>query len=269
MKFCLPTSVAIAGIAGAGVTAAATMTYGVAARSSQIFGPSVYHGDRRRRSIALTFDDGPSERSLELVEYLAGQDIHATFFQCGKNVERHPDIARTIWKMGHDIGNHTYSHPRLCPRLAWKLDYRLPSFIEQQFSKTQQIIEHEVGIRPILMRAPYGLRWYGVGAAQKKLGLLGVMWTVIARDWEWPAQAIADLVVRKASPGGIVCLHDGRDIQPNPDISETLKAVRVLVPALKDAGYVFETVSSLIRPSFASTPFRYSADGALELCPDA
>jgi peptidoglycan/xylan/chitin deacetylase (PgdA/CDA1 family) len=203
------------------------------------------------------------------VEYLAREDVHATFFQCGKNVERHPDIARTIWKMGHDIGNHTYSHPRLCPRLALKIGYRTPAFIENEFARTQQIIEHEVGIRPILMRAPYGLRWYGVAAAQKKLGLLGVMWTVIGRDWEWPADAIADLVLRKASPGGIVCLHDGRDIQPNPDISQTLKAVRAIVPALKDAGYVFETVSSLIRPTVAAPASLSLAESLSELCADA
>ena len=216
-----------------------------------MFGPSVYRGHAGRRSIALTFDDGPSEGSMHLVEFLAKEGISATFFQCGKNVERYPDIARTIWKMGHDIGNHTYSHPRLCPRLGWKVDYKSPAFIEGELAKTQRVIEEEVGFRPLLMRAPYGLRWYGIAAAQKKLGLLGVMWTVIGRDWEWPAPAIAGLVLRKASPGGIVCLHDGRDIQPKPDISEMLKSLRRIVPALRDLGYNFETVSSLIQPSFA------------------
>ncbi len=251
MKFCSPASAAIAGIAGTGATAAATLAYGIAARSSQMFGPSVYRGHAGRRSIALTFDDGPSEGSMHLVEFLAKEGISATFFQCGKNVERYPDIARTIWKMGHDIGNHTYSHPRLCPRLGWKVDYKSPAFIEGELAKTQRVIEEEVGFRPLLMRAPYGLRWYGIAAAQKKLGLLGVMWTVIGRDWEWPAPAIAGLVLRKASPGGIVCLHDGRDIQPKPDISEMLKSLRRIVPALRDLGYNFETVSSLIQPSLA------------------
>lgn len=245
----IPLPAKVAAIAGiTGVAGAAGTVYGVAARSSQVFGPSVYRGNGSRRSIALTFDDGPSEGSLHLIEYLAGQGVPATFFQCGMNVERQPEISRTIQQMGHEIGNHTYSHPRLCPRLGWKINYRSPAFIEEQFTRTQHIIESEVGVRPHLMRAPYGMRWYGVGAAQEKLGLLGVMWTVIGRDWEWPAYAIADLVLRKATPGGIVCLHDGRDIQPKSDIRETLKALRRIVPELKDAGYTFETVSSLIRP---------------------
>jgi peptidoglycan/xylan/chitin deacetylase (PgdA/CDA1 family) len=246
MKLRLPATAAAAGIAG--VAVALRMVYGAASRSSQLFGPSVYRGDGSRKSIALTFDDGPSEGSLHLIDYLAAERIPATFFQCGKNVEHYPAIARTIYEMGHEIGNHTYSHPRLSPRISWQVQYRSPAFIETELSRTQHIIEAEIGSRPTLMRAPYGLRWYGLAAAQQKLGLLGVMWTVIGRDWEWPAYAIADLVLKRSSPGGIVCLHDGRDIQPKSDISQTLKALRRIVPELKDAGYSFETVSSLIQP---------------------
>jgi peptidoglycan/xylan/chitin deacetylase (PgdA/CDA1 family) len=82
---------------------------------------------------------------------------------------------------------------------------------------------------------------------QKRLGLLGVMWTVIGRDWVLPAHRIAARVLRKASPGGIICLHDGRGIQPKPDISEMLTALKEIVPVLKDRGYGFETVSELLR----------------------
>jgi peptidoglycan/xylan/chitin deacetylase (PgdA/CDA1 family) len=73
------------------------------------------------------------------------------------------------------------------------------------------------------------------------------MWTVIGHDWEWPAERIFELVRGRATPGGIVCLHDGRDIRPNPDIRETLGAVKQLVPWLKDQGYTFETVSEILR----------------------
>lgn len=251
MKLRLPAAAVIAGVAGA---VALRTVHGVASRSSQLFGPSVYRGDGSRRSIALTFDDGPSDGSLQLIDYLAAEGIPATFFQCGKNVERHPEIARRIHERGHEIGNHTYSHPRLAPRIAWQAQFRSPAFIEAELSRTQRIIETEVGLRPHLMRAPYGLRWYGLAAAQEKLRLLGVMWTVIGRDWEWPAYAIADLVLRRSTPGGIICLHDGRDIQPKPDISEMLKALRRIVAELKDAGYAFETVSSLIGPLRSESP---------------
>jgi peptidoglycan/xylan/chitin deacetylase (PgdA/CDA1 family) len=123
-----------------------------------------------------------------------------------------------------------------------------PEFIYSEFARTQQIIESEVGIVPNLLRAPYGLRWFGMRSMQARLHLLGVMWTVIGHDWEWPANRVSARVLGRASPGGIICLHDGRDVQPTPDTSEMLAAVRTIVPVLKDQGYSFETVGQLLRP---------------------
>lgn len=229
---------------GAGL---AGVAYAVRGRSSQVFAPSVYRGTVRRRSIALTFDDGPSDGSLSLLEYLAAEGVQATFFQCGINVRRNPRIARAIYEAGHEIGNHTNSHARLSPRLGWQTNWRSPEFIAREISLAQAAIEDTVGVTPRLFRAPYGLRWHGLRAAQKQFGLLGVMWTVIGHDWEWPAEQVVKLVLRKAGPGGIICLHDGRDIQAKPDIGEMLKSVRQIVPALKADGYRFETVSDLLR----------------------
>ena len=234
---------------GSGLAACAfgAAAYAVRGRSSQVFGPSVYRGPAARRSIALTFDDGPSPGSLQLLDYFARENVKVTFFQCGVNVLRHPDISRSIKEAGHEIGNHTYSHARLCPTLTWPMQVRSPQFILDEFSLAQAIIQAEAKVEPRLLRAPYGLRWYGIGEAQRTLDLLGVMWTVIGHDWEWSSDRIFELIRRKASPGGIVCLHDGRDIRPNPDIEETLRAVKRLVPWLKDQGYAFESVSEILR----------------------
>lgn len=213
-----------------------------------MWGRCVYRGPGLRRTLALTFDDGPSEGSLRLLEYLAAEGgIRATFFQCGKNVERHPGIAREIRDAGHEIGNHTYSHARLFPRMGRRLYWPSPQLMASEVARAQQAIQNEVGVTARLFRAPYGLRWWGLDAAQKQYDLLGVMWTVIGHDWEWQAEDVARLVLRKAGPGGIVCLHDGRDIQPSPDVGEMLKAVKQIVPALKAEGYGFETVSELLR----------------------
>lgn len=163
------------------------------------------------------------------------------------NVARHPEIARAIADAGHEIGNHTYSHARLCPRLGWHLNLRSPKNIYTEVERTQGVIRAATGVTPTLFRPPYGMRWFGIGAAQKRLHLRSVMWTVIGHDWEWDAPRVAELVIRKASPGGIICLHDGRDIQPNPDVSEMLTAVKQIVATLKQRGYCFETVSELIR----------------------
>jgi peptidoglycan/xylan/chitin deacetylase (PgdA/CDA1 family) len=98
----------------------------------------------------------------------------------------------------------------------------------------------------MLMRPPYGYRWLGMRRVQERLALLSVMWTVIGYDWRSPAHQIADYVLRRCHPGGIICLHDGRAVQVKPNISETLKAVRRMIPILKDQGFQFETVSELL-----------------------
>lgn len=215
-----------------------------------MFGSSIHQGPGQRKSIALTFDDGPSPGTAALMDYLQSQNVRATFFQCGKNVLRNPAAARAVHLAGHEIGNHTFSHARLCPRLSWSPNFLSPQSIYNEFAHTQKILETEVGISPRLLRAPYGLRWFGMRAVQRRLGLQSIMWTIMGRDWILPAPAIADRVLQAASPGGIVCLHDGRDIRPEPDISQTIAAVRQIVPRLRDKGYVFETVSDLLRPDF-------------------
>jgi peptidoglycan-N-acetylglucosamine deacetylase len=229
-----------AALVGSGIAlgGAAALAHASASRASQFFGPGVYRGAPNRLSIALTFDDGPSNGTSELIQYLDKEDVKATFFQCGLNVRRRPAIAGQVAAAGHELGNHTYSHPFL--------PLKTPSFIEREFTAAQDVISSETGITPMLLRAPYGLRWYGMGKVQQKLSLLGVHWTVIGNDWMWPAERIIRRVLQRACPGGIICLHDARAVEPTSDISETMAAVRTIVPALKDRGYTFETVSQLL-----------------------
>jgi peptidoglycan-N-acetylglucosamine deacetylase len=227
-----------AGALLSGLSAAAA--YGSVAKSSQLFGPTVYRGARGKDSIALTFDDGPSESTPELLEYLDKEEVPATFFMCGMNVKRLPHVAGQVAAGGHQLGNHTYSHP--------KLPFKSAAFIDHEFTETQKIIQFETGVTPMLLRAPYGFRWLGMREVQQRLSLLSVMWTVIGFDWRWPAGRIATHVLEHCDPGAIVCLHDGRGVAPHPDIGATLAAVRHIVPRLKDSGYTFETVSGVLSP---------------------
>src|SRR5205814_6431900 len=106
-------------IPAAGIGAAsAFMAWAVRGRASSVFGPSVWHGPRDRRVLALTFDDGPSESTPEILEILARYSAPATFFQCGANVARLPAIARAVDAGGHAIGNHSHTHPLFCLRSA-------------------------------------------------------------------------------------------------------------------------------------------------------
>jgi peptidoglycan/xylan/chitin deacetylase (PgdA/CDA1 family) len=141
--------------------ACASMGYAVRGRSSTLLGPSVYHGCRDRRSIALTFDDGPSEGTNQLLDILNQYRTPATFFVCGKNVQRLPGVAQAVAAGGHEIGNHTYSHPALYLRTS--------RFIDDELSAAQSIIADTTGSSPTLFRAPFGARWFEVRKTQRRL----------------------------------------------------------------------------------------------------
>jgi peptidoglycan/xylan/chitin deacetylase (PgdA/CDA1 family) len=217
--------------------AAAYLAWAVRGRSSAVFGRSLWRGPRDRRAIALTFDDGPSESTPAILDLLARHGVPATFFQCGSNVDRLPAIARAVRDAGHEIGNHSQTHPFFC--------FRSPQFMLHQLERAQRSIEEGAGARPVWFRAPYGVRWPGLAAAQRHLGLTGVMWTVIGYDWNLAAEAVVRRVSGRVSNGAIICLHDGRELRSKPDIRTTIAAVERLIPTLLDRGYQFETVSRL------------------------
>lgn len=234
--------------AAALLAVAAVALRGVHSVRSQIFGRSIYRLPGSAKRLALTFDDGPSESTPAVLALLARHGVRATFFFCGQNVERLPGVARLVRDAGHEIGNHTQTHMRLCPRLGFRMNFRSPRTILLELEKTQRAIQQATDLTPQLFRAPYGLRWFGLRRAQRQLGLLGVMWTVIGHDWEWPAERIAQHVLQGASAGGILCLHDGRDIRPDPDLSQMLQALDHLLPELKRRGFQFTPVSEALRP---------------------
>jgi peptidoglycan/xylan/chitin deacetylase (PgdA/CDA1 family) len=211
--------------------------YAVRGKSSNLIAPSIWHGDRKRSALALTFDDGPSESTPALLELLAGHNVKATFFMCGQNVHRLPEIAREVAAAGHEIGNHTDAHPPLY--------FKSRDYIHRQLELAQESIHTVTSVTPKLFRAPYGVRWPGLRRAQRRLHLTGVMWTAIGRDWKWPASRISQLLISGGANGAILCLHDGRELRRSPDIRVTLEAVKLALPILKERGFAFETVSQL------------------------
>jgi peptidoglycan/xylan/chitin deacetylase (PgdA/CDA1 family) len=234
MKALATTAVAAAG-------SAAFLAWAVRGRSAAVFGPSIWRGPTDRPVISLTFDDGPSEGTPAILEVLGQYRVPATFFQVGANVDRLPEIAAAVHDAGHEIGNHSYSHPLLC--------FRSQNFMESDLRRAQEAIGRHTGVVPTWFRAPYGVRWFGLAEAQRRLGLGGVMWTVIGYDWSLGAEEVVERIFRRVSKGAILCLHDGRELQAKPDTGATLEAVRRLVPKLLDQGYRFETLSRLLCPT--------------------
>jgi peptidoglycan/xylan/chitin deacetylase (PgdA/CDA1 family) len=227
-------------VAACSAGAVAWMAWAVRGRSSCVFAPSVWRGPRARQSIALTFDDGPSEGTERLLDVLAQYAVPATFFQCGANVERLPAVARMVAQAGHEIGNHSHAHPLYC--------LLSPRSILEDARRAQEIIQSATGAQPVWFRAPFGVRWFGVREAQRQLRLGGIMWTVIGYDWSLKSEQVAGRIAGRVSNGAIVCLHDGRELQARPEIGVTVEAVRRVIPELLERGYKFETVSRLLCP---------------------
>ncbi len=237
----METGAALTVAGGAAIASAASLAYAVRVPSCSWLAPSVHRGPGNRRSIALTFDDGPSESTPALLEILDRHRAPATFFQIGANVRRLPQVAREVAAAGHEIGNHSDQHPLLA--------LKSPGFIHRELSAAQDAIEHATGIRPSYFRPPYGARWFGLRAAQQRLGLQGVMWSVLALDWKMQTAAVVSRLLQGAAPGAILCLHDGRALKHRPDISVTLQAVRELVPRLMEQGFHFEKVTDILCPT--------------------
>jgi len=220
---------------------AAAVAYACMAPTSEWFGPVVNRGPAQSRSVVLTFDDGPAPPFTEqILDILAERKISATFFLCGKNVERHPEIARRIVREGHTIGNHTHSHPFLCPRGR--------KFMAREIDRAQDAIERATGVRPTLFRPPYGARWFGLMPILRKRELRLVMWSVAGVDWKYRTQAIIRTTTRKLHSGAVILLHDGHE-QPPPggiDQSSTVEALPAIIEAATKSGLSFAPIEKMM-----------------------
>ena len=225
---------AVAATAGLG----AAMYYAVGVASSQVFGPAAVCGAPGAGRVALTFDDGPSESTPAVLDALARHGARATFFFCGANVVRLPDVARRAAAEGHQIGNHTFHHPRLF--------LRSPRQIAEEIASTQEAIHRVIGRRPEWFRPPYGVRWFGLYPALRRHGLRAVMWSACVFDWRRPAPAIEAGLRAKAADGAIVLLHDGDRTTPGDRRSGTARAVERALPFLAERGLRSVTISELL-----------------------
>ena len=194
--------------------------------------------------IAMTFDDGPSpETTPRLLDILKQRNIKATFFMIGQNAERNPAIVKRILAEGHEIGNHSWTHPQLS-KLS---DDR----VTEEINKTQNAIKDASGYTPVLMRPPYG----AITARQKDwiekdFGLSVIIWSVDPFDWKRPgASVIEQRILAGARPGAIVLSHDIH--------KQTVDAMPATLDALAAKGFKFVTVSQLIamnKPKSNATP---------------
>lgn len=190
--------------------------------------------------VALTFDDGPHPvYTPQVLDILEQYKVKATFFLIGRRVERYPQIARQIVVKGHEIGNHTYSHPKDLP----KEDLNA---IRQEIEMGAIAIEKATGVHPKLFRPPKGFLNYRVLTTAQLEGYTLVFWTVNADHEDAPTpEAMAERVLKLVHPGAIILMHDGCTESRWKDV----KALPLIIEGLREQGYDFVTVSELFKLS--------------------
>lgn len=183
--------------------------------------------------IAMTFDDGPhATLTPKLLDMLAARRLKATFFIIGQNGAEYPDIMKRIVREGHELANHSWSHPNL-----GKMG---DDGVRAQMQKTDEVIHAAAGKRTTLMRPPYG----SITPRQKEwiheaFGYKTIIWDVDPFDWRRPgASVIRDRIVNQTQPGSIILAHD---IHPG-----TIDAMPETFDQLTAKGFKFVTVSELL-----------------------
>lgn len=182
--------------------------------------------------IALTFDDGPSAKvTPRVLQTLEQHDAKATFFMLGNRVEMYPNIAAQVVAAGHELANHTFSHPNLK-----KLTHKE---MTEEISKTNKIIEAATGVTPTLFRPPYGIYNQDILNYTTSENYTTIMWSVDSLDWKSrnPA-AIKNEILNNITNKSVVLMHDIH--------TATAEALPEILMALKKEGYEFVTVSELL-----------------------
>ena len=211
------------------------LTYSV---RSQVLGKTICRGSDGNKTVSLTFDDGPSPDTLGILECLRRENIKATFFLIGSEVEAHPEIARRIVSDGHDVGNHSFSHPIYL--------FCTPSRVRDELRRTQVMISDVTGVWPKYSRPPCGVRtpWYF--AAAKELGLRTIQWTDAGSDWkEIGPYEIAGRILKTVKSGSIILLHDG-DSEGRAGRDDTVNALPMLIDGLAAEGLSIAPLAEMI-----------------------
>ncbi len=198
------------------------------------------HNGTGQPPVALTFDDGPHPPYTERVlDTLARYEVAATFFCVGLHTRAHPDLVRRIVDEGHQLGNHTWSHPMLGDLEQAQ--------VRAQLDRTDELLDAAGRSGRPLFRPPYGaitpefVQWFESDPAGRTM----VLWDVEPFDWAEPgSDAIADRVLADVSPGSIVLLHDG-----GGDRSQTAAALPSIVEGLLERGYALDTMAALLTTS--------------------
>ena len=206
-------------------------------RDFQLFGKIVNRVDTDEKIIALTFDDGPLPGATEkIINILAQEQITATFFLTGREMEQYPEEAKKLIAAGHQIGNHSYSHPRMV--------FMSYQDVTNEVANTNELIRNLGYKNEIVFRPPYGKKLLMLPLYLQRNNITTVIWDIEPETFSEvsaSSEKITEHVVAKAKPGSIILLHI-----MYPSRQTSMDAVPSIIRELKAQGYRFVTVNDLL-----------------------
>ncbi|MFC0439432.1 polysaccharide deacetylase family protein [Kutzneria buriramensis] len=233
-KWLIVSAVALLLLVGSGVGLYVLMN----SRTFQLFGGLTYRVDTDEKVVALTFDDGPSDKGPSIEKALAGLRVPATFFLIGSEMEKHPGVAERLVAQGDQLGNHSYSHTRMV--------FVGADFVASEIERTDALIRRAGYGGEIVFRPPYSKKIYQLPKYLADHGRKTITWDVEPdSDSGDPASdnpnAIASTTLDQVRPGSIILLHPW-----NADHDADLAALPRIVDGLRAKGYRFVTVNDLL-----------------------
>ena len=210
------------------------------------FGKNIVRLNTDQRVVALTYDDGPNPPDTDqLLDVLAKHNVKATFFLIGNRIERYPETVRRMIAEGHQIGNHTYSHPLL--------GFLPPSYVERQIERTDNLLQQHGIAKDSVFRAPMLTRFLPVAYVLAKADRTHISCNVWSRDWTTQnpdkiTKTILKKTLSSTGAGSIIVLHDGKAENKNANRSGTIEATDRIITALKQEGYQFVRLSDVSNP---------------------
>jgi peptidoglycan/xylan/chitin deacetylase (PgdA/CDA1 family) len=215
----------------------AIVGFGVALPRLSLFGNFICHGNPSQKQVALTFDDGPDEKSTPaLLDLLREKKVKVVFFCVGKKIAANPELSARIVREGHLLENHSYAHSHLTNFFSF-------ARLESELSQTQTVIEKTSGVAPKFFRPPMGLSNPRIFRAAKKLDLKVIGWSARGLDTiSSDPEKIVARIVRRLEPGGIILLHDG-----NIPADRLILTVQMLLKKLCELDYQVVCLDELLK----------------------
>ncbi|MFA6170899.1 MAG: polysaccharide deacetylase family protein [Patescibacteria group bacterium] len=205
-------------------------------RTFQFFGRLASHADTDKKVVALTFDDAPTEYTDEVLKILRENNVQATFYAIGQSLEKFPNQAKEIVRQGSELGNHSYSHRRLI--------LKSQAFIKSEIEKTNQLIRDSGYQGEITFRPPNGKKLLGLPRYLNENNIKTIMWDIEPdTNYSGNAELITKNTLLNAKPGSIILLHPFCEKECAAD----REALPKIISGLKEKGYVFATISELLK----------------------